>query len=580
MSVVAIAILLIATGTWAWTRHARAWGLGLGSSVLAYDAAQYALAARELAERGRFATPFALPLELAKHTTPPWPLALVQPGLVIAEAALFRLVPGGARSEGADPAGGVRAAWLVLVTPVLSFLACALLLGLASMRLLDRHAKGSSASERALAGAVIGLCFLLDPEAQHFAIGGFTELPFTLGLAGALLAIATGLASRRPLSFGLLLGVTGSFRGNMLWLAPLLAAAAAADAEAGKRLRVSARVLLGFCLPLLPWWIYKWRAFGSPAWDLSWVSLWDGVGGRTWFSLNHLPELTGLPTGAAAIGAIVAKIGRNLPGLFLDLTVGLRGLWIAALLFWVIAEWWARGERSKRPLLSAAAATLGVLALSAGVAAASVPLPRYLFPMRIAFQAAGMLALWGLISRAPLATMGPRLRGGLHVAVAVLALVWGLWSTTRGWVEGRAAAPARGVPSTPTLIELARSLERELGPNEPVMSNLGPVLAWYSRRPVVHLALSPADVDACRRRLELHHVLLVFRGADRAWPDWIPVMERPTEATLNPEWNIERARHSETADGFQVVWLELGPLEPRLASAALSDVMRRHGRGP
>ena len=605
MSVLLVAIFLTAAGTWAWTRHARAWGLGPSSPVLAYDAAQYALAARELAEHGRFATPFALPLELAHHPTPPWPLALVQPGLVVAEAVLFRLAPGGS-AEGADLAVGPPRAWLVLVLPVLSFFACALLLGLGAMRLLSRFAPHRSALERALAGALVGLCFLLDPDAQHFAIGGFTELPFTLGLTGAMLAIATGMASRRPLIFGLLLGVTGSFRGNMLWLAPVLAAAAAASDAPGRRLKVLAQALVGFCLPLAPWWIYKWREFGSPGWDLSWISLWDGIGGRTWFSLNHLPELPDVPSGAAAVGAIAAKVSRNLPGVILDLTIGPRGLWIAALFFWTIAEWTARpkttgeatepqkpeveaspmptafggalGSPTSRALVAAGIAALGVLGLSAIVTAASVPLSRYLFPMRIAVAAAGILALWGLITRAPAASVGPRLRRGLQIGVAVLAVLWGLWQTAGGWAEGRAAATARGVPSTPTMIALARSLERELRPDEPVMSNLGPVLAWYLRRPVVHLALSPEDVDACRRRLELRHVLLVFRAADRAWPDWTLVMERPQEAALNPDWNIRRAQRSETADGFQVVWLELGPLEPRLASSSGENPSRVQGR--
>ena len=45
------------------------------------------------------------------------------------------------------------------------------------------------------------------------------------------------------------------------------------------------------------------------------------------------------------------------------------------------------------------------------------------------------------------------------------------------------------------------------------MSSLGPLLAWYAERPVVHLALSPADLDACRRNLDVRGVLLVFRDA-------------------------------------------------------------------
>ena len=44
-----------------WLIHASAWDLGGRSPVLNYDGAQYALAARELADHGRLATTFALP---------------------------------------------------------------------------------------------------------------------------------------------------------------------------------------------------------------------------------------------------------------------------------------------------------------------------------------------------------------------------------------------------------------------------------------------------------------------------------------------------------------------------------------
>src|SRR5207244_1130206 len=108
--------------------------------------------------------------------------------------------------------------------------------------------------------------------------------------------------------FGLLLGITGAFRGNMLWLSPILAAAAAMLDRPERRLRTFAVVMGGYLLPLVPWWIYKWRAFGSPAWDLSLLSLWDGVGGRSWFSLNHLPEMPGLPVGGSGLAAIAAKV--------------------------------------------------------------------------------------------------------------------------------------------------------------------------------------------------------------------------------------------------------------------------------
>jgi hypothetical protein len=81
-------VVLGVTGAWLWQQHARAWDLGGHSPVLSYDAAEYMLAARQLAKHGRFATTYALPIELARHSQPPWPLALVQPGLVISEAML------------------------------------------------------------------------------------------------------------------------------------------------------------------------------------------------------------------------------------------------------------------------------------------------------------------------------------------------------------------------------------------------------------------------------------------------------------------------------------------------------------
>jgi len=44
---------------------------------------------------------------------------------------------------------------------------------------------------------------VLDPEAQHFAIGGFPELPFTLGLLLAVFGLALEVPARAPLRFGI-----------------------------------------------------------------------------------------------------------------------------------------------------------------------------------------------------------------------------------------------------------------------------------------------------------------------------------------------------------------------------------------
>src|SRR5262249_29117062 len=121
-------------------------------------------------------------------------------------------------------------------------------------------------------------------------------------------------------------------------------------------------------------------------------------------------------------------------------------------------------------------------------------------------------------------------------------------------------------PSVATLTDLAHQLDTEMTRDEPVMSNLGPTLAYHARRPVLHLALSPEDVEACRVRLAFTHVLLAFRDSDRAWSEWKPVME-PGSELHHPEWNVARARRWRSADGFMVVWLELAAPRPQLARA-------------
>jgi len=560
----AMLMTLLAAGCGLWALHAESWSLGRRSPVLSYDTSQYALAARELAQHGRLATTYALPIELARHPQPPWPLALVQPGLVLLEALAFRLAPAELELGGRSFAQWSRPdqmEWLVIPILFTCYVMCGILLGLATGKLLRRHAPGISDATRMAAGGTVGLALLLDPEAQHFGVGGFTELPFTCGLVGALALLALDRAQRRPLLFGLLLGVTGSFRLNMLWLAPALVAAAAALAPRDGRGRVAGWALLGFVIPLAPWWIYKWLAFGTPAWDLGHYVIWDGVQGRTWFTLNHLPETPRLPHGAQAIRLLAAKTLHNLPGLLLASTTGPRALWLGALVAWIAVA------REPRTLRAVAIAVLAVFTLGLIAAAAGVPGLRYAFPGRVVLEAAGILALWGLIARAPPTAISQRWAPALRVGVAALALGWGAWQTAGGNREARAASATRGVPGTQTMLQIAVLMNREIAPGEPVMSNLGPTLAWHARRPVVHLALAPEDLEACRRRLDFRHVLLVFRDPAHAWGAWSEIVARPLEARARPELNIARVRRYQSADGFIFVWLELKPLGPGLASA-------------
>jgi hypothetical protein len=578
-----LAFALPLAGLLLWMLHADAWGLGGRSPVLNYDSAQYALAARELALHGRLATTFALPLELTRHAAPPWPLAVVQPGLVLAEAALFRVTPKAIRLGGVTLAQLSRPdqrEWLALVLPFCCYLLIGLLLAVVASRLLYRHAPRLPEHRRLAAAFTVGLAFYLDPEAQHFAAGGFTELPFTLGLLLALVALALGRAPRRPLLFGLLLGVTGTLRANMLWLAPVLMLGAMQLAPRGRRLRVLALALLGYILPLAPWWLYKWREFGSPAWDLTRFVVWDGVQGRTWFSLYHLPEMPVLPAGLEAARLLATKAAANLPRLLLEVLTGPRALWLGAIVLWiVIARPWrsvggldpggsaGTSEPSDfRPPAVAAITLLVAFALGVLTAALSIPWLRFVFPARVLLEAAGLVSLWAVLSSAADLAARPLLRRALIIAAGLLALGWGASQTVRGNAEARVASAERGVPSVLSLLRITVLMNREIPANEVVMSNLGPMLAWHARRPVLHLALSPADLEACRQRLEFNHVLLVFRDPANAWPEWREAVAFPAEAPNRPEWNVRRAREWRTADGFNVIWLELKPPLARLAA--------------
>jgi len=556
-------LALSAAGFWLWLLHAEAWSLGNRSAILSYDSAQYAVAARELARHGRFATTYALPIELERHPKPPWPLALVQPGLVVSEAILFQFAPPDLRMSDdriVDARRPDQMEWMVLVLPFISFIVIAVGLSLASSHVLRRFAPQVSLLTRVLAGSIVGLAFLLDPEAQHFAVGGFTELPFTLGLLGAVAAMALGIAPRFPFIFGLELGFTGTFRGSMLWLAPLFALGTSASAPPGRRVRTLLLVLAGYALPLAPWWLYKWREFGSPAWDLSRYSVWDGVQGRTWFSIFNGPSLPATPAGFEALRLLALKLARNLPALALQMLTGPRALLLGALVLW------AGATREPRSARWAGITALALAAASVLTAAISVPQLRYLFPTRVLVEAAGLLAVWALIARAD--GLSAPMRRALAVAVALLVIGWGARQTVLGHREARLTSTERGVPSTLTLLQIARLMSRDIPPGQAVMSNLGPSLAWEARRPVIHLVESPDQIEACRRRMDFHHVLLVFRDAQHAWPEWRDVLERPLEALHRTEWNVSRVTEFRSADGFTIVWLELKPFAPALATRA------------
>lgn len=547
--------LLLVAGAGLWMLHATAWDLGGRSPILNYDAAQYAVAARELAQHGRLGTTFALPIDLVTRAQPPWPLASVQPGLVVVEAIIFKLVPARGAVAGSDPRG-----WLTLLLPFCCYLFLGAALALAVRYLFASWWPDAPPEVRIGAAFVVGLSFLLDPEAQHFATSGFTELPFTVGLLFAFLGLALGVPGSRPLTYGVVLGVTGLFRANMLWLAPLFALAGAWSAPEGRRARTLALVLLGYAIPLAPWWGYKWVVFGSPAWDLTRFVIWDGIDGRSWFTLYHRPELPDLPHGSEALRLLAAKLVRNFERLSKAMVHGPRGVWIGGVAGWLLLV------RPPRPLAAAGLMLLAGLGLGMASAAASIPWLRYVFPARVLIEAGGVLATGALLAHITRESVSAKGRAIVFAALGVLALAWGAWSSVQGNAEARATSGDRGVPSSQTITALSITLNSRLAQREPVMSNLGPSLAWQSLHPVLHVCVSPTDVPACRQRLDFRHILLVFRDDQRAWPGWNEIVEQKGYAATIPGLGVVREDRYRTRDGFVVVWLELGPLAPAMAA--------------
>jgi len=83
---------------------------------------------------------------------------------------------------------------------------------------------------------------------------------------------------------------------------------------------------------------------------------------------------------------------------------------------------------------------------------------------------------------------------------------------------------------------------------------------------VVHLALTPEDVTPLRRRLDVRHLLLAFRDADRAWPAWSEIVEREGAARAHESLGALDERRWRTPDGFTVIWIELPPVAPPMAA--------------
>lgn len=558
--------LLVATAA-IWLLHADAFDLAGRSPVLDEQAAPVAVAARRLAQSGRLETKVAYPVELTRHAQPPWPLASVPPGPVLAQAAVQKIVPTDGRFAGSERRGA-----LLLVLPFGAFLFMAGSLALVARHLYARWRPAAPTWERIGAGAALALGFALDPEAQHLAATSFVDLPAAIGLMFALLALALGMAAEVPFVFGLSLGFTSLFRGELFALVPVFAGLAAWSAADPSRTHDHrppvARALTtllfaigGAVLVMAPWWGFKAREFGTFLWDPSTLTLWDGIGGRTALGLLHVAEPPALPGGGAAFSLLGAKLLRQAPDLLLSLLAGPRAMWIAAIVLWLSLV------RPPRALAAAGMAALFALGVELAWAALGLGWMRDLFAIRVVLEASGLLALWAVIAFYTSDAPNARARVGLWTAAALLALAWGGWQTAMGVRQARVTSAVRPTPAVMSMFTANKALVDGLAPNEPVMSNLGAMLAWYTNRPVVRLALTPADVPACRQRVPFRHVLLAFPDAERVWPAWLDVVARPDAASGVPGLHALREARWTTPDGWTWLWLELPPLEPGVAQA-------------
>jgi hypothetical protein len=468
-------------------------------------------------------------------------------------------------------AGSMRRGALLLALPFAGFLFVTGSLALAVRHLYGRWRPAGGVAERVAAGAVLGAAFALDPQAQHFSVGSFAELPFAVGLLFAVLGLALGAAAEVPFVYGVMLGGAALFRGDFVALVPVFAAAAAWVAADPSRShdhrppRVRAFttlvfVLGGCALVLAPWWAFKLREFGTPLWSPTTLLAWDGVEGRSAFSILHVAEWPALPPGAETPARIAVKAARELPPLLLGLLTGPRAMWIAALVLWLALV------RPPRPLAAAGACALVALGAALAAGAAGLAWPRDAFAARVVVESAGLLATWALVAHYT-GDATRRLRHAWWALAAVLALGWGAWRTANGAQQARAMSAQRTAPAPASMMLANKLLSDSTAAGTPVMSNLGAMFAWYSNRPVIRLADTPEDVPVCRQRFDVRHVLLAFREPPQAWAAWTDVLDREGAASGTPGLLARRERRWVTPDGWQWVWLELPVRGPALASA-------------
>ncbi len=480
-------LVLFAATVWsfhAWWTIAR-----VGRAWFSYDSAQYALAARDLAQTGRLTTPYAYIGTLREGSGPPYPLLAGHPLLPVLQAPLFAVL-------GPRP-------WVSLVPVVLCHL---LTVSLAALLVVE------CGGGIALA-AVVGAALAGTPALLGNASDGLSELPFTAAWMATLLVLAGFRRAPRAWAVGALLGLAHLARPMVVPTLPLWLAAAAWASPPGTRWRGVTQVLAGFAPFAVALLLYKWSATGNAFADVGGIMLLTGLAPE--FAPHDVARLLHPPDALGWIrahpGAFVAKLSRNLPAMSLE-ALRLGGWAVGCGFAWFVLR---PARDGLGPVRLVAGASLAAIA---GLAAVTLPRAHYLFPMLPVAVALGALAL----QRAGRAARLP--------SVIVLALVAGLlaWSSWRplvlGWRALREPPRAASAFNEREVAGLGAILHRRLPAGTRVASDMAPWVSWYTRHPSVNLPLRTQDLNELRDRHGIGAVVLtnewlVSLPGNEAWRD-------------------------------------------------------------
>ena len=204
-----------------------------------------------------------------------------------------------------------------------------------------------------------------------------------------------------------------------------------------------------------------------------------------------------------------------------------------------------------------------MLAVTAIVASLTVPLLRYLMPVRLVAEAAGLIALWGLIWRLPsgvgAAGRAPRVVHSTRRSGARLGRLADGARTPRGAAHRARSRRADGASARGT-----RRRDRPDPATWRAVDEQPRTLARVGHAPADH----PSRAHAGRRRRvpaprrlppRRHRVPRSRARVDRMDGGGAPSREAPH----NREWNIATARSYATDDGFTVVWFGARACCPR-----------------